>query len=196
MGIEIQPVTADRWDDLVALFERRGPRGGAPVTSGCWCMAWRLPRAEFERNWGRGALRGAGNRAALATVVSEGRVPGLLAYVDGVPVGWVSVAPREAFPRLDHSRDTTPIDDVPVWSIVCFYIAHGHRKGGVGRALLEAAVAYAGEQGAEIVEGYPVQPGDRDPFTGFESMFLAAGFAVARRGGRRTIVRRQLRGLS
>ncbi len=55
--------------------------------------------------------------------------------------------------------------------------------------------AYAREQGAEAVEGYPVQPGDRDPFTGFESMFLAAGFEVARRGGRRTVVRRQLGGV-
>jgi hypothetical protein len=48
VALEIQPVTADRWPDLVDLFERPGPRGSWPRTSACYCMFWRLPPAEYE----------------------------------------------------------------------------------------------------------------------------------------------------
>lgn len=194
MEIEIQPVTAERWEDLVDLFQRPGPRGGKQVTTGCWCMFWRLPGHEFDRNWNwrTGQSSGEGNRLALRSLVSEGRVPGLLAYVEGIPAGWVSVGPREEFYRLQHSRTLGPIDGEPVWSIVCFYIDRRYRKRGLGTALLKAAVSYAEERGAEIVEGYAVKPGDADPYTGFEAMFLETGFQVVRSGGRRSIVRRKV----
>ncbi len=190
--IEIHPVTADRWADLVDLFERRGPRGGQPVSSGCWCMFWRLEGRRFDEFWGRGSDRGAGNKAEMRSLVEQDREPGLLAYVDGVPAGWCSVAPREEFARLERSRTLARIDDEPVWSIVCFYI-HGHYKGrGIAQALLRAGVDHAASKGATIVEGYPVRPGDADPYTGFESMFRAAGFQPVREGGRRSIFRLSL----
>jgi GNAT superfamily N-acetyltransferase len=152
-------------------------------------MWWRLTSSEFDQR------HGAGTRRGLKTLVDKGRVPGLLAYVDGRPVGWVSVAPREEFGRIERSRQLRPIDDQPVWSIVCFYIDRKSRGRGVGTALLRGAVEYAGKNGAEIVEAYPVDAKDRkipaaELYTGTVEMFLDAGFEeVADRGGRRRIMR-------
>ena len=124
-----------------------------------------------------------------------GRVPGLLAYRDGVPVGWISVAPREEFGRLQRSPISKPVDKTPVWSITCFVIHKDHRGEGVAKALVEGAVDYAREQGAIAVEGYPVEPRkDRMPdiyaWMGLASMFESAGFIeIARRGKTRPLMR-------
>ena len=188
--VEVRPVTPDRWDDLVDLFERRGPRGGQPVTSGCWCMYWRLDNARFDEFWGRGSERGKGNRAAMREIVAAGREPGLLAYAGGVPVGWVSVAPRSEFPRIESPRSPLrPLDDVPVWSIVCFYVHASHKRSGVASALLKGAIDHARGRGATTLEAYGVKAGDGDPYTGFRSMYEAAGFNVVREAGRRSIMR-------
>jgi GNAT superfamily N-acetyltransferase len=184
--ISVEPLIAERWGDLEAVF---GPRG---AVGGCWCMWWRLTGAEFSRS------AGDGNRAALRALVDEGRVPGLLAYVDGQPVGWCSVAPREEFGRLDRSRVLKPVDDEPVWSIVCFYIRPGHRGQGVGRALVDAAVEHARQGGARALEAYPVDSGAQrrpsgDVFTGVPALYEPAGFTeVARRSPTRPIMRRAL----
>ena len=119
----------------------------------------------IQSRLGSGRTRGAGNKAALHAIVDGGRIPGLLAYEDGTPVGWCSVAPREEFVALESSRTLARIDDRPVWSVVCFYIDREFQRHGVGTALLEAAVDHARANGATIVEGYPSKPGDRDPFT-------------------------------
>jgi GNAT superfamily N-acetyltransferase len=187
--IDVLPATPERWSDLVDLFERRGPRGGRPVTDACWCMYWRLDKVAFGRGWGRGEQRGVDNRAALRSLVDEGRVPGVLAYLDGQAVGWCSIAPREEFVRLEASRPLARLDDQPVWSVVCFYIDRQFQRQGVGLALLQGAVEHARAHGATIVEGYPSKPGDDDPFTGLEGMFAAAGFAQVRPGQRRSLWR-------
>jgi GNAT superfamily N-acetyltransferase len=182
-SIEIHPVTPERWTDLERLF---GPRGAC---AGCWCMWWRVQAADWSRQ------RGAGNRAALRSLVESKAVPGLLAYVDGKPAGWVSVGPREAFPRLERSRILKRVDDQPVWSVVCFFVAKSWRQQGVTEHLLGAAVAYAREHGATIVEGYPVEPRSAErpavyAFTGLASAFRKAGFTeVARRSETRPIMR-------
>ncbi|MFB3907510.1 MAG: GNAT family N-acetyltransferase [Candidatus Eisenbacteria bacterium] len=184
--LEIHPASAERWDDLESLF---GPRGAC---AGCWCMWWRLPSAEFSKS------KGDGNRLALKRrVEAGGRVPGLLAYADGQPVGWVSLAPREEFPRLERSRTLARIDDRPVWSIVCFFVARPYRRQGLTVRLLEAGVRYARENGASAVEGYPVDPrattADAWVYTGLASAFAAAGFReVARRSATRPIYRREI----
>ena len=135
--LEIHPLTPDRWDDLVTVFDRPGD------PKGCWCMFYRVRGREFDRLWGQGA------RSAFQEVVADGPPPGLLAYRDGAPVGWCAVAPRDAFPCILHSPTIRPLDDRPdCWSIVCFYVVRGERGGGVAAALLEAAVAFAAEQGA------------------------------------------------
>jgi GNAT superfamily N-acetyltransferase len=180
-NLETHPVTPDRWDDLLELFRENG------AYANCWCMWWRVAAAEFSRGTQK---RGAGNRRALKGLVQDGAVPGLLAYRDGRPVGWVSVAPREEFGRIQRSPTLKPVDDKPVWSIVCFYMDRRERGAGVGTVLLAAAVQHAAEEGARIVEGYPVDPAIRkfpnaEAFTGVVSMFERAGFReVARRGGR------------
>ncbi|MGH2683598.1 MAG: GNAT family N-acetyltransferase [Actinomycetota bacterium] len=187
--LDIRPVTPDLWEDLVELFGDRG------AYSNCWCMWWRVTGADFDRGIRH---RGAGNRRGLKGLVAKGHVPGLLAYRDGRPVGWVSVAPREEFGRLQRSPTLKPVDDRPVWSIVCFFMDRSQRGMKVGTALLDAAVRYAAEQGAAIVEGYPVDPTDRaisnaDAFTGLVSMFRRAGFREVARRGSRPIMRRIIR---
>jgi GNAT superfamily N-acetyltransferase len=186
MTLDIRPVTADRWDDLVELF---GPRG---AVAGCWCMWWRLSAKEWEQK----AYEG--NRRSMRKLVDAGERPGLLAYRDGVPVGWVSVAPHEQFPRIERSRVLGPVDDEEVWSVVCFFIHRKERGSGVGAALLKAAVDAAAERGARIVEGYPVDPrggqtSNGSAFTGVEAMFREAGFTeVERRSAGRPIMRKRV----
>jgi GNAT superfamily N-acetyltransferase len=185
--LEIHPLTRDRWDDLVTVFDRPGdPRG-------CWCMFYRVRGREFTELWGAGA------RAAFQEVVEDGPPPGLLAYRDRAPVGWCAVAPREAYRRVRNSPVLKPLDDAGgVWSVVCFYVVRGERGNGVAAALLEAAVAFAAEQGASMVEGYPKDTdGSRrsanELFVGSRSMFAAAGFAEAeRRSPTRPIMRLEL----
>jgi GNAT superfamily N-acetyltransferase len=194
-SIVVRPVTAKRWPDVVDLFERRGPRGGRSVPSGCWCMFWRTKRKDFWAGWGRGEHRGEGNRAGLEKLVESGDPPGLLAYVDDLAVGWLALGPREAYPLLDRHRALPRVDDRPVWSISCFYIHWAHQGRGVGEALVAGAVDYARTRRIEVLEGYPSRPGDDDPFTGYEPMFSANGFEkVVDEGGRRTIWRRVLVG--
>ena len=114
-------------------------------------------------------------------------------------MGWCSVAPGEHFAarRSNRSPVFRPVDDTPVWCIVCFYIAAPHRGTGVAAALLAAAVGYDRERGARVLEGYPLDPGDgrasnASAYPGVIGMFRAAGFEeVARRRGR-PIVRRTL----
>ncbi len=181
------PVTPDRWGDLERLFGVHG------AYAGCWCMWWRLSRAEFSRR------SAAERRAGLKELVDTGHPPGILAYADGEPIAWVSIGPRESFPPLERSRTLKRVDDRPVWSIVCFFVAKPHRNQGLMVRLLEGAVAYAASQGAQVVEGYPSDPGDArvnggsEGFMGLESAFRKAGFAeVARPSARRPIMRIQI----
>jgi len=152
-------------------------------------MYWRLTRAEFDRK------RGQGTKRALKKIVRAGQVPGILAYAEGEPVGWCSVAPREDFPVLERSRILKRVDDQPVWSVVCFFIARPFRRKGVTVKLLTAAVEYARQHSAKIVEGYPVEPkkgavADTSAYTGLVSAFRQAGFVpVLRRSETRPIMR-------
>jgi GNAT superfamily N-acetyltransferase len=156
-------------------------------------MFWRLRGPEFDYGWGHGD--GSKNRAGLGALVAKGPPPGLIAYVDGEPAAWCSLGPRAEFVRLERSPTLGVVDDKPVWSIVCFYIHGDYKRQGLGSALLDGAVAYARARGATMIEGYPVKPGHVDPFTGFESMFLEAGFRLVRegKGKGRSIMRRAIR---
>lgn len=186
--LHFHPLTPERWDDFERLF---GPRG---AYGGCWCMWWRLPRREFE------AGQGEGNRQAMKALVEAGEVPGILAYRGDEPVGWCSVAPRHAFGALNRSRVLRPVDDRPVWSIVCFYAPREERGRGLLPALIEGAVAYVRAQGGEIVEAYPTIPkaGPLPPvsvFMGLPEVFRRAGFVeVARPSERKVVMRRYLEG--
>jgi GNAT superfamily N-acetyltransferase len=128
--------------------------------------------------------------------VKGGGQPGLLAYLDGVPVGWCRIGPRERFDRLVHSATLRRVDDEPVWSVVCFYIHPTAKRRGVARALLAAAADHAAASGATLVEAYPVGPThmNLDAYTGYLPMFKAAGYETVRKAGRRTIVRKRVAG--
>lgn len=183
MHLEVHPVTPERWQDLEALFGERGACGG------CWCMWWRLSRSQFEQQ------KGQQNREAFRAIVLSAEVPGLLAYKDGQPIAWCALAPRERYPVLERSRTLKRIDDEPVWSITCFFVAKPFRRQGVTLKLLRAAVAYAKMRGATIVEGYPVEPKQATmpavfAWTGLVSAFRKVGFVeVLRRAERRPIMR-------
>lgn len=180
---QFHPLTPDRWPDLEALFGAKGACGG------CWCMTWRLSRAQFD------AQKGAGNKRAFKKLVTQGRAPGVLAYAGKQPVGWCAVAPREDYPALERSRVLAPVDDKAVWSVSCFFIAREFRRQGMSVLLLQAAVKFAKSQGAKIVEGYPQDLGKATlpaPFvwTGLLPTFTAAGFKeVARRSAKRPVMR-------
>jgi GNAT superfamily N-acetyltransferase len=185
--LTFRPVTIAEWPDLQALFAEKGPQNG------CWCMVGRLKRADLHRCFGEH------NRAAMQEIIESGRVPGILAYHQGQPIGWCSVAPRDEFPALDRSPTLKRVDREPVWSIVCFFVARQHRHRGLTTALIEAAIEYARENGARIVEAYPLIPeATRYPqyerYTGVISTFEKAGFeVVVQRSPRRAVVRYTIR---
>jgi GNAT superfamily N-acetyltransferase len=186
--IDVQTVTAKRWNDVVDLFERIGPRGGIPVTRGCWCQYWNLRGRAYDLE----AVDE--NRARLEAEIRDGAAHALLAYVDGTPVGWCRLGPRESFDRLEHAPRLARVDVQPVWSVVCFYLHPTARRSGVTTALLDGAIEYARSRGATVVEAYPVRSGHMslDAYTGYLPMYLAAGFEVVRDAGRRIIVRKRV----
>jgi GNAT superfamily N-acetyltransferase len=190
--VEIVPLSPDLWDALVALFERPGdPRW-------CWCAYWRRPGT----SWASKDIDA--NRASLRALIDRPVAPGLLALRDGVAVGWVAIAPRSEYVRLERSRTIPHLAGEAIWSVTCFVVAKEARRTGVAEALLGAAVSFAREHGARIVEAYPVDAGGaRMPaalaYTGTLPMFARAGFSVVAEttsrphpGMRRVVVRREL----
>jgi GNAT superfamily N-acetyltransferase len=164
-----EPLSNETWPSFEKLF---GPKGAC---AGCWCMTWRLQKADYERH------KGDGNKKAIKKLASKNEPIGIIAFINDEPAGWCAVAPREKYVRLQTSRVLKPIDDQPVWSISCLFIAKPFRRQGLSIKLLNATVAYAKKQGAKIVEGYPLEPKDNkmpDVFawTGILSSFIAAGF--------------------
>ena len=148
MTLRVRPVTAERWPDLVDLFERRGPRGGHRNVPGygCWCMYWR----------DRTLAHGTPKKRALGALVRAGREPGLLAYDGTEAVGWTSVAPREEYRALFRSPQYRPRDDDEgVWSVVCFVVDRPRQRAGVAGALLDGAVEHATDRTAALLEAYP-----------------------------------------
>ena len=193
MAFAVEPLTPARFDDFADVINpnRR--------TTHCWCLSHRLPAREIEE-------LGQGSReTAMRTLSARRSRPGVVGYADGTPVGWVHISPRTEIPRLVRSALITPVDDVPVWSIICVVIRGGHRKQGHTTPLLEGAVAYAGRRGAPAVEAYPVDArgGRVDTtmaFIGTRAMFERVGFEVigettAMANGRpRLVMRRTLTG--
>jgi GNAT superfamily N-acetyltransferase len=155
-------------------------------------MWWRLRRSQYEKQ------KGSGNKRAFHRIISSGAPTGVLAYAGREPVGWCAIAPRDAYPVLDRSRVLARVDDQPVWSVTCFYIARAWRRSGLTEKLLAAAIDYARKHGAKMVEGYPIEPRSRSmpdvfAWTGFVSAFRRAGFKeVARRSATRPVMRREM----
>lgn len=166
MQIEIHPATG-RFDDFATVV---GPKSGI---NGCWCMSY--------RNAGLGSEdRIAYMRNACASEPG----PGVLAYVDGKPAGWCSVAPRTTYRRLTNSRTIPVVDGRAAWSIVCFVVRSGYRKQGLMHHLLDGAVEHVRLNGGIVVEGYPADAGNGrldvvSGYVGTTRLFEAHGFEKA-----------------
>jgi GNAT superfamily N-acetyltransferase len=156
-------------------------------------MFWRLPRKQFDGG------KGPANKKAFKAIIKSGAEPGVIAYHNLEPIGWCAVAPREQYIALERSRILQPVDEQPVWSISCLFVKKPYRRQGISSQLLRAAVDLAANQGARVVEGYPVEPSMEkmpDPFLwhGVPSAFTAAGFKeVLRRSQSRPIMRFTIR---
>lgn len=178
MAIEILPATGERFDDAeIALDSGDGP--------GCQCQWWRLTNGPWKET-------SVADRTEMFRAELDGDLPpGLIAYVDGEPAGWVRVGPRTAQPRLARTRNVTgsttePLDDNSVWAVTCFVVRKAHRGAGLMRDLLDAAVDAARDGGARVVEGYPRDPSAakipvNDLYLGTVSIFEDAGFTVVDR---------------
>jgi GNAT superfamily N-acetyltransferase len=180
------PATPERWADIAAVI------GACGDARHCWCAYWYLPNAAYAA--GR---RDGSNRGFLEGLVAGGAAPGVVAYRGGRPVAWCGVAPRSAQARLARSRVLAPVDDRAAWSITCFVVVKEARRQGLMQQLIEAAVDLARDQGATLVEGYPLDLQRKafagELFVGTLRAFSAAGFVeVARRSPHRPIVRRVL----
>ena len=191
--LEVRALTPARFDDVVELFGTRGD------PSWCWCQFFLTTGGDYTRSTDA-------NREALKAQAARRPRPGLLAYAEGTPVGWVQVGPRPAYPRwcgnsalLGVSGDD--VDDAGVWAVTCFVVKVGWRRRGIGAALLDAAVSAAREAGAQTLEGHPVDVTARggkaasaDLYHGALTTFLTAGFReVGRTGPTRPVVRLDLR---
>ncbi|MGD8779251.1 MAG: GNAT family N-acetyltransferase [Ignavibacteria bacterium] len=191
--LKFKELTKSTWNDFEKLFGERGACGG------CWCMYWRLRKKDFE------AQKGESNKVVMKDLVEQKEMIGLIAYLNKEPIGWCSVAPRENFIRLANSRVLKPVDDKPVWSIVCFFIDKEYRKQGYSVELLKGVIEFcqklseaqsrsAGKE-AVILEGYPTEPYNENippafAWTGLPSAFIKAGFKeIARRSKARPIMR-------
>ena len=176
-SLEFAPVTPERWADFVRLFERRG----SPHY--CWCMAWRRVPSELRD-------RPDTKRAAIEARALAGEPIGILAYLEGDPVAWCSVAPRDTHRPL--GGDDYP-EGTSVWSITCFFAMRELRGTGIAGRLLSAACDRATDAGADVIEAYPVDPESPSyRFMGLVPAFLAAGFEETGTAGTRRRVMRKL----
>ena len=181
--LSFQPLTMNEWGDFERLFN------SLPACQMCWCMYWRTSRTRLFGHADQ-------NKQEMHAVVNSGVVAGLLAYKNGQPVGWCSVAPREDYPGLDRSPTLKAIDDQPVWSITCLVVAKAYRRQGMNLPLIQGAVDYAASHGARIIEAYPfINPRKKnrmvgEAFMGFASTFQRLGFQpVSDRSKVRNIMR-------
>jgi GNAT superfamily N-acetyltransferase len=191
MTLRIEPLTPERWPDLVDLFERPG----LSIARGCYCMFYRRSGGHKKPP---GMTYSESNKRSLKALVDRRVVPGLIGYEKGRAVGWISLGPRGDYARLERSPVMKPVDDKPVWSIVCFVVDPKARRRGVAQALLDGGIAWARKQGATLVESYPCDKGksarDDSMWFGAKTMFDRAGFVeVARRKPTRPVMRKTLR---
>jgi len=193
-AITVVPANEASWEDLRAIFGTRG------YTAYCQCQlfkvghyAWTDPPV-MERAARLRVQTRCGDPEATTTT-------GLVAYLEGEPVGWCAVEPRTAYPRLPVrrvalTRRGEDKHDESVWAVTCFATRAGFRRRGVARALLPAAVEFARGRDARALEGYPMitEPGEEvtwgELHVGSRSMFAAAGFLEVFRPTLRRVVMR------
>ena len=173
--LTFEPLTKANWNKFVQLFGDKGACGN------CWCMYYRLKKAEFDQG-----KTNQGNKDAMQNIVYKQRPTGVLGFYDDQPIAWCAFAPREDFIKLENSRVHKRIDDEPVWSIPCFFIDKNFRRQGISVELLNAVVRYAKEQNIKIIEAYPTIPTKKElpdtfAWIGLYKSFERAGFEIVDR---------------
>lgn len=174
-ALKFEPLSKTNWDKFVELFGEKGACGN------CWCMSFRLNKADFEE----GKVN-EGNKNAMKQLVWKDQPTGLLCFYEDIPVAWCAFAPREDFLKLEKSRVHKRIDDKPVWSVPCTFIAKDFRRQGVSVALMKGLIQYAKEKGIKIIEAYPTIPTqeklpDAFAWIGLYKSFERAGFEIVDR---------------
>ena len=175
-GLTICPLTPNLMESMRVVL--RGSWG-----SSCWCMFPRVSGPQWNKlpGTGSGAQR---RRIAMENLARRSIAPGLLAFREEQPVGWVAIAPREEFTRVEKSRATPRVDDEDVWVIPCVTVSKEARGQGIAVELIRAAAKYAFDHGAPAVEAYPRagsrRTGDDNIFFGTQPLFERAGFEIVR----------------
>jgi GNAT superfamily N-acetyltransferase len=188
MKLSFHPLTLEKWKDFENLFGEKG------ACAGCWCMFWFMGKKEYDEKRKDGRTK-----KEMKKLVKDKIEPGIIAYDDDKPVGWIAIQPREKYFRLANSKILQPIDDNPVWSIVCFFVHKDYRKRGVSVELIKNACDFAASKGGTIVEAYPTETKTKNSapvfiYTGTSTAFKKAGFKeVLRRSETRPIMRKKLK---
>lgn len=174
-ALRFEPLTKNNWNKFVELFGAKGACGN------CWCMFYRLSKSDFSEG-----KTDDGNKNAMKQLVWNNQATGLLGFYEDIPIAWCAFAPREDFLKLKKSRVHKPIDNLPVWSVPCTFIAKDFRRQGVSVALLNGLIKYAKENGIKIIEAYPTIPTkenlpDAFAWIGLYKSFERAGFKIVDR---------------
>lgn len=181
---EYFPLIPQRWADFETLF---GPNGAC---AGCWCAWFLMTHREYNEAGKEG------HKELMRMLVHSGIEPGIIAYADGVPAGWIAFAPRERYKRLATSKQLGAVDDKPVWVIPCFFVHRDYRRHGLMEKLLNAAVEYARSRGVQTLEAFPLDVEGKmssiQMFTGKSSVFYKLGFKDVARRENRPILRLEL----
>jgi GNAT superfamily N-acetyltransferase len=191
--VTIVPANEASWEDLEAVFGTTGD------PSRCWCQRFKMQPKESWASVGREELAFRLRQQTDCGHPGPGPTSGLVAYLDGVPVGWCAVEPRAAYPRMLRNNRVPwegrneDKNDESVWAVTCFVVRRGFRRRGIARALAAATVDFARERGARALEGYPTTTKEAllgELHVGTEGMFTAAGFAEVSRPTIRRVVMR------
>jgi GNAT superfamily N-acetyltransferase len=192
-AISVLPANEARWEDLQTVLGTRGPG------SRCQCQRYKLRRRESFASF---PVEDRADRLRQQTdsgSPGSGTTSGLVAYLDGEPVGWCAVEPRAAYEgllrncRVPWEGRSEDKGDESVWAVTCLFTRAGFRRRGVSRALARAAVDFARERGARALEGYPITTTDvllEELHVGTEGVFADAGLRVVSRPTVRRVVMR------
>jgi len=171
--LKFEPLSTSNWEKFEILMGEKGGCGN------CWCMYFRLPYKTFQAN------KPDGNKKIMKQLVNKGMPQGLIASLNNEPVGWIAMAPREDYLKIENSRVFKRIDDNPVWSITCFFIRKEFRHKGLSLQLIKGAIGFARKKKIKTLEAYPAIPyAEKVPhpflWVGVLSSFVKNGFKIVR----------------
>jgi GNAT superfamily N-acetyltransferase len=170
-----RPLSPATWPDFERLFT-----GGAGWDF-CGCMVWHrgshLSRVDYPTRREAGTR----NRADHRALVAAGQARGILVYDGDEPVGWCQFGPADSHWRPFASEtDTNQRQSAVDWRITCFVVARSHRRRGVARTALRAALDAIAAAGGGVVGAYALADGRPSAaYGGWVAQFAAAGFTAA-----------------